>query len=67
MSVVCRVGGASGGVGEAGDAELDGFGVAGADLVLTVYEKTTSNLNSPLSSHSHLFNTHHVVAVQQLV
>ena len=27
------VGGASGGVGEAGDAELDGFGAAGADLV----------------------------------
>ena len=27
------VGGASGGVGEAGDAELDGGGAAGADLV----------------------------------
>jgi hypothetical protein len=30
---VLGVGGASGGVGEAGDAELDGFGAAGADLV----------------------------------
>ena len=33
VSVVCRVGDASGGVGEAGDAELDGRGAAGADLV----------------------------------
>ena len=33
ISVICRVGGASGGVGEAGDAELDGVGAAGADLV----------------------------------
>jgi hypothetical protein len=33
ISVVWRVGGASGGVGEAGDAELDGVGAAGADLV----------------------------------
>jgi hypothetical protein len=33
ISVVCRVGGARGGVGVVGDAELDGFGAAGADLV----------------------------------
>jgi hypothetical protein len=33
VSVVCIVGGAAGGVGEAGDAELDGVGAAGGDLV----------------------------------
>ena len=33
VSLVCRLSGTSGGVGEAGDAELDGFGAAGADLV----------------------------------
>ena len=33
VSVVCRVGGASGGVGEAGDAQLHCLGAAGADLV----------------------------------
>ena len=33
VSIVCRVGDASGGVGEAGDAEVDGGGAAGADLV----------------------------------
>jgi hypothetical protein len=33
ISVVYRVSGASGGVGEAGDAELHRLGAAGADLV----------------------------------
>src|SRR6188508_1562461 len=33
VSLVCRLSGTSGGVGEAGDAELDGCGAAGADLV----------------------------------
>jgi hypothetical protein len=33
MSVLCGLGRASGGVGEAGDAEVDGVGAAGADLV----------------------------------
>ena len=33
ISVLLGVGDGSGGVGEAGDAELDGFGAAGADLV----------------------------------
>jgi hypothetical protein len=33
VCVVCKVGGASSGVGEAGDAQLDGFNAAGADLV----------------------------------
>jgi hypothetical protein len=33
ISVFCGVGGASGGVGEVGDAELDRVSAAGADLV----------------------------------
>ena len=33
VSLVCRLSGTSGGVGEAGDAELDGLGAVGADLV----------------------------------
>src|SRR6187455_129927 len=33
VSLVCRFSGTSGGVGKAGDAELDGLGAVGADLV----------------------------------
>src|SRR5882757_1199816 len=33
VSLVCRLSGTSGGVGEAGDAEFDGSGAVGADLV----------------------------------